>query len=162
MLLAFTPNISLLAPLEGKCWAFRPTTNCELSYNEPRSCWVILPILIQIDKQKIQQILVLQQLLSFCTATGVFSSSKIHLLQCKKVYSWWADTISNCSSIWKDWNFCISSNWHGLEVCKVTERQASKIEDWCRRYMNEHLWNFYLTNKTNIYQLYSIEIHMKY
>ena len=33
-----------------KCWAFRPTKYCDQSYNEPRSYWVILPILIKNDK----------------------------------------------------------------------------------------------------------------
>ena len=46
-----------------KCWAFRPTKYCDQSYNEPRSCSVILSILMQNDNKKIQQISELQQLL---------------------------------------------------------------------------------------------------
>ena len=45
-----------------KCWAFRPTKYCDQSYNEPRSCSVILSILMQNDNTKILQISELQQL----------------------------------------------------------------------------------------------------
>ena len=60
------PSRFAYAQLEGNVGRLGPTKYCDQSYNEPRSCSVILSILMQNDNTKIRQISELQQLL-YCS-----------------------------------------------------------------------------------------------
>ena len=59
------PSRFAYAQLEGNVGRLGPTKYCDQSYNEPRSCSVILSILMQNDNKKIQQISELQQLVYY-------------------------------------------------------------------------------------------------